>query len=559
MAKNSSDIPSPKTRSQYDKLVKRGARHFEKNEYTSALKYFSKALDYKNYQPNTLVNMARCLFQLGMKTKAISMMEHALDQNAENPGICDSLGNACLQMDLYDLAVKFYTIYCQLKPEDPLGYNNLASAMREAGQLDQSIDMLQQIIPIYPDNPFLWNSIGASVSFRDGYPAAQPFYEEAYRLDPSTPNVVNNLCLVYANLGLYEKAWEFAHKAVKLDSASFMAQRGLAHCSYNIGKFDDAFKALAWHNHVSDANSVFMPYNIEKWTGQDLKGKTILIGAEQGVGDEILMCGLYPSVIKEAKHVIIGCDPRLVDLFRNSFRDATVLPYISGQHELGYKVRMYEGVKPEEVDYMCLYTELMRYRWRSVEDIPDMSSGILAPAKDKIRFWKDKLSTLPHDINVGLCWRSGLLLARRKENYSGLDDWAPLLKCDGVNFINVQYGDCQEEIRQFEAKTGLKIHQFEDLDLKDDFEGTAALMKNLDLVMGPATTPLPLAATSGCTAWWLNPRRPWYSFGDKHGIPIFKKARNTIKPTDMTWPDFFPIFTEEEFLPWLRKLKASKN
>lgn len=559
MAQNSKIIASPKTQKQYNKLVTAGIRHQEKGAFAEALRYLTKALDFEGYHPNVLVIMARCLFELGMKNKAIALMEHALDQSAEDTSICSVLGNACISMGFNELAIKFFHIYCELNSGDPIGYNNLATAMRENDQIDESIQLLQDIIPIFPENALLWNSIGAAISFRDGYPDAITFYEEAYRLDQTIPMFASNLCLAYGFLGQDEKAYEFAKKTVELSPNAATSYKALAHSSFRIGEFEDAFEGLAWHNHQSEPESVFMPYQIERWQGQDLKGKTILIGAEQGIGDELLFSSLYPALIKEAKHVIIGCDARLVPLFKDSFKEATILPYITGQHELGYTVRLYDGIDPKKIDYMCIYIELMRYKWRSVKDIPDMSEGFLIPPQDKIIHWKKKLAELPHKINVGICWRSGLKQAKRSMYYADLLEWAPVLKTDNINFINVQYGECKNEIKELLDTHGLILHDFEELDLKDDFEGTAALMKNLDLVIGPGTTPVTQAATAGSFSWWINyNNKPWWCFGEE-GTPIFKKNRLSVKPHTLEWADYMHLFAEEEFSPWVAERLKEKS
>jgi len=560
MTKKNNDIPSPKTLKQYNNLVAKATGHYDAGDSAAALRFFSKALDYKKYNPNILVLMARCLFKMGMKNNAIKLMEHALDQNAENPAICESLGSACLSLDLNELAIKFFTIYTRLNPTEPIGYNNLATALRENGQLDESIQLLQEIIPIYPENSYLWNTAGAAVAFRDGYAAAHSFYEESYRLDPSIAIVASNLCLSYANLEQYDKAYEFAKITVQLAPSAPSSYLALFQSSYTMGNFDDGFKALAWHNHPSDPGSVFMPYQIAKWQGQDLKGKTILIGAEQGIGDEILFSSLYADVIREAKHVIIGCDKRLVPLFQKSFKEATIRPYMHGQHDAGYNVRLYDGITPDDIDYMCLYTELMRYRWRSLNDIPDVSEGYLFPPEDKIRYWKDKLSSFPEGLNVGICWRSGLKQAKREMFYADLLEWEQILKVKNVNFINVQYGETADEMREIYEKTGITIHNFEELNLKDDFEGTTALMKNLDLVIGPATTSVAEAAAVGVPCWWIHYNiKPWWCFGLDNRSPLFPDYPMSIKPNYLSWSEYMPLFAEKEFTPWVaEKLNRRK-
>lgn len=556
MSSQSDAISRPKTRKQYKRLIQAGKKYYEKADYTNALKYYTKSLNYKSYDPDILVLMARCLFNLGMKSKAINLMEHALDQNADNPAICEALGTACLSFDMNELAIKFFTVYTQLNPSEPIGYNNLATALRENGQLDDSIRILQEVIPIYPDNPYLWNSVGAGVAFRDGYAAAHSFYEEAHRLDPEISIVTSNLCLSYTNLQQFDKSLEYAKLTVRLSPNSAHSYQALVQSSFTAGDFEGAFKALEWHNHTSAPGSVFMPYDIEKWAGQDLAGKTILIGAEQGIGDEILFASLYPAVIEAAKHVIIGCDARLVALYQKSFPTATILPYIAAEHETGYKLRLYDGIDEKQIDYMCLYMELLRYRWRSLKNIPDMSAGFLTPGEEKVRYWKEKLAALPHKLNIGISWRSGLKQAKRQMFYASLLEWAPILEAREVNFINIQYGDCADEIKQLSDVHGITLHHFEELDLKDDFEGTTALMKNLDLVMGPATTPVVEAAAIGTACWWVHYNtKPWWCLGLDRKTPLFPDYKMTIKPHTLDWSGFMPLFAKEEFMPWLSRKK----
>ena len=546
-------IPSPKTAGQYNKLLKLGNAAFDRDDHATAIKYYSKCLDYKDYSPNILIAMSKSLFALGMKGKAIALMEHALHQNANNAIIIQTLGNACIDMDMHELAIKFYNLYCKLEPNDPIGYNNLATAYRELNMLDEAINLLQSVIPTFPDNYYLWNTLGATVAYRDGDIPSLVFYEEAARLAPENAMVLSNLALTYLNIGEYEKAQKSLFEAVKQAPNSERFHNGLCRASLNMGDFKTAFEELAWHNHPSNPNSVFIPYKITPWEGQDLKDKTIFIGSEQGVGDEMFFTGLYPDLIKEAGHVIIGCEPRLFDLFKNSFKDATVLSFVQAKNQDGRLVRLYEGLEPEKVDYYCLYTELMRRKWTGLNKIYDMKDGVLQPGEDKILHWKNQLLELPNKINVGINWRSGLRQARRDRYYATLLDWAPVVQNDNINFINVQYGDCSAEFAELEAKTGVKIHQMPDLNLKDDFEDISALMKNLDLVIGTTSAPTSQAAATGVMPWWISYTRPWWAFGQDGKTPMTSTGKISVRNHSMAWPEYMDVFAREEFTPWVEE------
>ena len=136
-------------------------------------------------------------------------------------------------------------------------------------------------------------------------------------------------------------------------------------------------------------------------------------------------------------------------------------------------------------------------------------------------------------------------------------DWEPILKHKNINFINTQYGDCDEELKELEDKTGIKIHNFKELDLKDDFDGTISLMKNLDLCMGPASAPQMQSAMAGIETWFVMLGIPFWSFGDE--IPTWRQnSRIIFKDDTQLWPEFIKE-KAPEFEKWLKKKRKKKK
>jgi len=134
---NVGTLPSPKTRSQYVKLVKKGQFFYNKGNYAQALRFFTRSWDYDASNLPIIKMVAECLFQGGNRNVAINLLAYVLEKNPTDPVVITILGNASLRMELFDLSQKFHQIYIQLKPEDPVGYNNYASALREDGKLDE--------------------------------------------------------------------------------------------------------------------------------------------------------------------------------------------------------------------------------------------------------------------------------------------------------------------------------------------------------------------------------------------------------------------------------------
>jgi ADP-heptose:LPS heptosyltransferase len=125
---------------------------------------------------------------------------------------------------------------------------------------------------------------------------------------------------------------------------------------------------------------------------------------------------------------------------------------------------------------------------------------------------------------------------KRGKYYSHLDAWGPILKTPGVTFINLQYGDCREEIARAEERHGVKIHAIEGLDLKDDIDGAAALSSAVDLMISAPTAAAAIAGAVGTETWFLTAGRTWPQLGTDE-FPWYRKSR---------------VFSPEKFADWLQ-------
>src|SRR4029079_6259381 len=112
-----------------------------------------------------------------------------------------------------------------------------------------------------------------------------------------------------------------------------------------------------------------------------------------------------------------------------------------------------------------------------------------------------------------ICWRSMMMSDKRAKYFSPIDAWGDILKTPGITFVNLQYGDSGPEIARAEEKFGVRIHQVEGLDLKDDIDGTAALCLALDLVLSAPTAAAHTAGSVGAEVWFLAVGYGWPQMG----------------------------------------------
>ncbi len=239
------------------------------------------------------------------------------------------------------------------------------------------------------------------------------------------------------------------------------------------------------------------------WRGENIAQARLLVWREQGVGDEILFSSCYGELAKRAGRLVIECDRRLAPLFARSFPTATVRP---------------ETSEPRDVDVQIAAGSVPRLLRSDLKRFP-LATSWLMPDPDRVAVWRDRLDALGPGLKIGIGWRSQVVTAQRQGAYTALDQWGAIFAIPGITVVNLQYGECADEIQAAERRFGVTIHRWPDLNLKDDFDGVAALMVNLDLVLSPAMSAGELAGALGAPVWrfcgldWTglgSAARPWF-------------------------------------------------
>lgn len=526
------------------RLVRKGRQFYDRDDMPGAAKYWVQAWNLAPKNVDLLITVSHVLARLGVRQKSLEVLEQALAINGAQPEILAVLGDMALEMQMYDTAEKIFRVYIEQKPHDPDGYNNLASAIGQLQRHSESIELLSNVIPVFPENAALWNTLGTHVAGRDGYEAAMPFYEESYRLNPDNYPLLNNLSLAYANMGEYPKSVELAEQALKVNPEGYLAHMGLGTSLLAQGELPRGWAEYEWRQHPRRPGAIHYTHKLPRWDGCDLSEKRLLISPEQGLGDEILFALSFPVIEKQAKQLYIGCDPRLVTLFQRSFPKARVSPYID-QFSDAYRYRSLpaiEGAAREDFAPADTFIEagsLPKFLWPDVKSIPSYAQGHLTPDPERVEFWSRRLKALGPNLKVGMSWRSGMRNIERNKLYATIEQWAPILAVKGVDFVNLQYDECREERQIAKDKFGVTLHHWDDLDLRNNIDDSAALVKNLDLVIGPTSTPGTIALAVGVEVWWLIRYKPWWSFGQETA-PFHPKASFMQATMAEKWEDLMP-------------------
>jgi tetratricopeptide (TPR) repeat protein len=530
-----------KERRKSNIALKRAVRIWRTGEISSAAQWALKAVRADDTNPKAYHLLGMALERMGHVHKALVTYERAYELDPTDPELLVNLGLTAWNLKLTEGAAKLFELYIAACPDSPLGYNNLGSVLCELGRPEAGIEMLRTAIYRMPGETILWNSLATVLAEQGRAEESLVFYNEAVRLQPNYARGYHNLGYAFQHLGRLEDAlanYEVALTHVTDPSERMEARHSRSICLIGAGHLEEGFREYEIRNNERFRAYVHHMVKAPRWNGEPIEGLKLLLVGEQGLGDEFMFANILPDVMGELGpdgKLQVAVDPRLVKLFQRSFPQAEVGSYEDRtlvDKDGNQALRFIPFAEKHNVPDMWapMASALATYR-KSLADFPH--KPFLVPDAARVAEFRARLERLPGK-KVGVCWRSMMLGAKRAKYFSDIDGWAPLLKTPGVSFVNLQYGDCCEEIAHAVGQHGITIHQMEGLDLRDDIDGAAALSAALDLVLSAPTAAAATAASVGTEVWFLTAGRTWPQLGTDE-YPWYARTR---------------VFSPERFGDW---------
>lgn len=525
--------------------LKEGSRYAELEDWENALPHLLKVWDAMPDDVPLLTLIAQGLARLGVREQAIQVLERALSVNEPTVDICTIMQSLALEMEMFEVAVKVGLQIIAMDPHAARHYVNLATAYSGMKAYDESIDMLQQILPMFPENADLWNVLATQVRARDGAEAADVFFEEALRLSPNDFKIISNYAQSFSLRQDYDKALEMSLRAIEVNGENPEPRVSAGQIYFLQGDMKNGWEHYSHRlsNRRKITQTQLYTHGLEEWKGQDLEGKSVLVAAEQGIGDEVMFGNFLPFLHERVEKMAIGCDRRLVSIYQRRFPDAVVSPFVD-QIKAGYRYRTFPLIQRPmqdgelDLDYAIPLASAARYDWQDKDDIKCHEDGFLTADIEKTIAFKFRIGALGGKPKVGIAWRSGMIAPERRGMYAGINELEKIFQLkDQVEFINLQYGDCTQELADFKDKLGVTVHDFDDVDLKLDIEANLAIMANCDAVIGGFSAPGMFAMSLGRPCMLMGKAPPWYAFGQKTKIPFVKDATYTSAMNGKSWDE----------------------
>lgn len=471
---------------------------------------------------------------------SIQCYEAALSLLPDHAEVANDLGRLAFRMGMKAQAEELFRHFLARHPENHEAANNLGCAIRDLGRHDEAIDLLKAAIVAKPEAAMLWNSLGTVVNEKADIANAQIFFEEALRLDPGFAKARYNLGNTRLALGDSDGALadcEAAMACEVTDDERQMMRLARSTVLMTLGRLGEGWDEYEARLHPQFNDVTHFLVDRPQWRpGDDLAGKSLLVVGEQGLGDEVLFANTLPDVaaaLGPDGRLSIAVEPRLMPLFQRSFPFADV-----GAHATygagGRTVRIAPFINdPAGVDLWTPIASLLRQFRRTADAFPQRPNFLVAdPAR--VAHWREVLKDAPAGKTVGLLWKSLVKATARERHFSPFGRWAPVLATPGVSFINLQYGDCADEIERARSEFGVEIWTPPGIDLKQDLDDVAALSCALDLVVGFSNATFNLAAACGAPAWLITGPGAWPRLGSERYL-WYPQSRAFAAETPGQW------------------------
>jgi Flp pilus assembly protein TadD len=454
---------------------------------------------------------------LGRRLDAARCYVEALEMSPGFSEAAYNLGLVFQEMGRGEEAIACYGQAVRIRPDFAMAWGNLGVACRDAGRIQEALDCFHRVLRLTPGAPGALNNLGNALRVQLDHGEAIACFQEALRHSPADAEIHLNLGNALRESGNPAEAEKSFRRAIQLRPDFPEAHWDLAFALLLQGDFPRGFEEYEWR--WRRAGFAPRQFAFPAWRGEDPRGRTLLVYAEQGAGDAIQFVRFVTALAARGARLALECPSSLAALFESVEGADRVFP----RGELPSEAR-FDG----QVSLLSLPLLL----GVTLDTVPGNTPYLRPPGGREAR-----LSALPGSqprrLKVGLVWRGNPQHKNDRHRSIPLELLEPLLAAPSVEFYSLQAGAPPGE-----PPPKPPFDKLIDLSgLIHDFADTAILMEQLDLIISVDTSTVHLAGALGRPAWLLLPCAPdWRWLLARSDSPWYPTLRLFRQPVPGDWP-----------------------
>jgi tetratricopeptide (TPR) repeat protein len=509
----------------------------DQGEFDEAIERLHHALRLRPDFPDALHNLGLALHAKDKPEDAVAHLQQAVRLRPDFADAQSDLGLVVAKLKRWEEAAACFEQLVLMRPGQADGHMHLGAVLREMGKLDESADRLHQAARLKPKDANIRSSLGLTLQVLGRLQESEEQLKIAIQIDPKHVDARNNLGVTLAQMCRFRDAIEQYDQAIRLDSDRPIFRRNRALAWLTLGEFERGWPDYDYR--WKCPGFIERNYAAPRWQGEPIEGKTILLYAEQGLGDTLQFIRFAALVRHLGATVVAEVQPAL----------ARLMDKVDGIDEV---VPMGEPLP--RFDVHCPLLSLPGVLQTTVNSIPNATPYLFAET-ERDSFWRGQLASFS-DFKIGICWQGNPKQGSDRMRSIPLAQFESLARMEGVQLLSLQKEPGSQQLR--EAGNDLPIIDLaRRLDLSGGaFLDTAAVMNHLDLVITCDTSIAHLAGGLGVPVWvalcaaadwrWLDKREdtPWYS-----SMRLFRQTKLG------RWDDVFERIADEV----RKKLSTSAN
>ncbi len=430
------------------------------------------------------------LHRAGQRDAAEPCYRAALRLRPELPAAWCCLGLLRMAAGALEDAEQHQREALRLDPALADAHNGLGMVHYQLGRVAEAENCFRGCLRLSPAHSGATLNLAVTLQSCGRPREAEASYRDALRLGADAAQVHSNFSVLLRELGCPEEAEANCRDALRLRPDLADAQANLAMVLLLTGRWAEAWPYYEARWQTADLAAARCAFVAPLWTGEEpVADRTILLHAEQGLGDTLQFCRYASLLAARGARVVLQVQPLLVRLLAR-------LP--------GIAQVVAQGDALPDFDLHCPLMSLPRAFGTTPDTVPGVVPYLTADPVQQAA-WRDGLAVLP-GRRVGLVWAGSAralqphaaALDRRRS--MRLADMAPLASVRGCSFVSLQLGPPATQLN--ERPEAMLIYDV--AERLGDFADTAAVMANLDLVITVDTAAAHLAGALGRPVWLLN-------------------------------------------------------
>lgn len=467
-----------------NRIFQEAFQSHKQGDAQKALNKYQFILDVQPNHADTLHCFGVLKHQAGESEEAIKLISKAIKNNNKNGWYYNNIVDPYLIVGELKQAEKAARKAIQLMKNTSNPYNQLGLVYKKSNRLPQAISAFRKAISINPEDHSAHNNLGDSLRLTGELDKALTHLEKAAALMPDFQNAYTNLGLLhYDQLKIRESIKAF-RKALLIRPDHVNAHFNLSLSLLVRGNFQDGWPEYEWRK--QKFNKFHDVFEGTAWDGTDISGKTVLLYAEQGLGDTLQFVRFVLRLREKNVETVTLCQPAIHSL-------------LSSIENIGKVIKM--GSTLPHYDCYASLLSLPFLMSINEEEFSSESPYIKAPMIGP------KLPQLGQGKKIGLVWGGNPNHANDHNRSIKLKKLVPFfqLPADEFSFYSLQFDERKKEIEKIKLRSDQLYDCTKNI---NDFSDTAYILKQLDMLITVDTSIAHLAGAMNIPCWLLVPYAP---------------------------------------------------